>query len=116
MSQHKLPTGMNLSVPDLGQLRPTKDPIAIKVQPGDHVMVLLPQQASAQEVGNLSAALRQWAPGTEFLVLSGPESITVIPAPIEEDKAPQGQNDKQSDCTCKGDYHYAGSNGLCYGE
>jgi hypothetical protein len=89
----ELPRGVNMSVPDLSQFtrpKPDKPLIAITIKPGDRVMVLLPQQASQQEVAQVSEYLKSWAPETIFLVLSGPESITVIPADPVEDKAPQG--------------------------
>lgn len=89
--QH-LPKGIDISVPDLSQFKKTNlpDPIAIKVNPGDKVMVLLPRNASQQEVSQITDYLVKWAPETVFLVLAGPESITVIPAP-SQDSEPQGQ-------------------------
>jgi hypothetical protein len=84
----QLPKGIDLS-------RPQKQPlIAIKVEPGDKVMVLVPQSTTEPEIRQISQYLKQWAPETEFLVLVGPESITVIPASPSEDKAPQGQDAK----------------------
>jgi hypothetical protein len=80
----QLPKGVDLS--SLGK----KDPIAIKVNPGDRVMVLLPRQSSQQEVSQITEYLVKWAPETQFIVLAGPESITVIPGPPSEDKEPQG--------------------------
>jgi hypothetical protein len=118
----ELPRGVSMSVPDLSRYGPQqqKDPIAIKVEPGDRVMVLLPRSASQNDVGQVTQYLKQWAPDVNFIILAGPESVTVIPptpdpetftvegveykvpppmwahgAPVE-DKEPQGHND--SDC------------------
>jgi hypothetical protein len=115
----ELPKGVNMHVPNLGQLvKPEKPLIAITIKPGDRVMVLLPQTASQQEVAQVQQYLKNWAPGTEFLVLSGPESIVVIPPTVThtdddvvaigdtasyalgdpvEDKAPQGLDGKLSE-------------------
>jgi hypothetical protein len=87
--QPRLPEGADMNVLDLGQLRKPKDPIFQVVQPGDHVMVLLPPNASHAEIAQVQQYLKQWAPQTEFIVMSGPESITVIPS---MDKAPQGDS------------------------
>lgn len=90
--QH-LPPGVNLSVPDLGRLKKAeleKPLVAATVKPGDRVMVLLPSHTTQNDMNQISQALKQWAPDVEFLVLAGPESITVIPAAPVEDKAPQG--------------------------
>jgi hypothetical protein len=132
-----------MSVPDLSQFtrpKPDKPLIAITVKPGDKVMVLLPQQANQGEVAQVQQYLMQWAPETQFLVLSGPESITVIPAePVEElddpkdptlglrhnphptpsqDKAPQGQVTAlgpDETCYCMGPHelHRKGTGELC---
>lgn len=87
----ELPPGVSLNVPDLSRFGPQeqKPLLAVTIKPGDKVMVLLPRNASQMEVAQIADALKQWAPEVEFLTLSGPESITVIPAPAE-DKAPQG--------------------------
>lgn len=110
----ELPPGVSMQVPDLSRFGPQeqKPLLAVTVNPGDRVLILLSQRATAEEVHNLAGALKQWFPQGEFLVLSGPESITVIPRtsvepcyncgmgysctehdprPSEEDKAPQGR-------------------------
>lgn len=130
----KIPKGMSLSsVPDLSRFGPQqqKPLLAITVKPGDHVMVLLPQTASQHEVATVSQMLKQWAPNVQFMVLSGPESITVIPGDPVEDKQPQGQmtdaelvayakrkaaevvdeHDTEVACTCYGTPHHRYSHG-----
>lgn len=83
---------LSVSVPDLSRFGPqTQTPLlAVTVQPGDRVMVLLPDRATQNDVAQVTQLLKQWSPQTEFLVLSGPQSITVIPGAPTEDKAPQG--------------------------
>lgn len=94
--QPNVPKRFNITVPDLSSLRAPKIDldkplVAAVVRPGDQVMVLLPAIASQQEVEQISQALKQWNPVVNFLVMAGPESITVIPAAPIEDKEPQGQ-------------------------
>jgi hypothetical protein len=92
-----LPTGVNLSVPDLSQLgpKPEIDFSHIKVSPGDSVMVVLPRTANANDVEQVKRLFMQWEPRVNWLIVAGVEQVTqIVPNPDPTDaKAPQGPDD-----------------------
>jgi hypothetical protein len=48
---------------------------AVIVQPGDKVLLVMPDQATPDELARFKAHLETWAPGADWLLVAGPEAV-----------------------------------------